>query len=122
MQTSKLTWQQFEAAIDILEDCIGPRISKHHLTSVYGIPRGGLILAVCLSHRLKLPLTDSVQSSTLVVDDIADTGKTLGYYKGNITATIHYVKESLFIPSFTVYEKKRGDWIVYPWEDGKNER
>ena len=41
--------------------------------SVYGIPRGGLIPAVIISHKLKLPLVQTIGRNTLVVDDMSYT-------------------------------------------------
>ena len=44
---------------------------------VYGIPRGGLIVAVLVSHKLGIPLITSLRDmygkKFLVVDDIVDT-------------------------------------------------
>jgi len=49
-----------------------------YIRNVYGIPRGGLPIAVHLSHFLKLNfLTNPFEKmieETIIVDDIADTG------------------------------------------------
>ena len=51
---------------------------KHsNYKNIYGVPRGGLILATVLSHKLGLPMTDKIGDETIIVDDICDTGKTL---------------------------------------------
>ena len=91
---------------------------------VYGIPRGGLILAVMLSHKLDLPLImskDELDENSIIVDDIADTGLTLEKMKrlevcnGATFATLDYHKQSSVVPDYWISEK--GDnWIVYPWE------
>ena len=54
---------------------------------IYGIPAGGLVPAVYLHYRLKLPLMLAPTERTLVVDDIVDTGLTMSHYisKGNFT-------------------------------------
>ena len=72
----KYTWQEFD------KDClkIVEWIKSENLTfkNVYGPPRGGLPLAVKLSHLLNIPLSlDTIKQNTLVVDDISDTGNTL---------------------------------------------
>ncbi len=100
------------------------RIPSDKYQYVYGIPRGGLVVAVYLSHRLKLPCLTKLLGpvgSTLVVDDIADTGKTLKEYKelGFDTATIYYKPRSIIKPTYFVKEIKDTDWIVYPYEDPK---
>ena len=86
--------------------------------SIYGIPRGGLVVAVRLSHLLDLPLIldpREIQSNTLVVDDIADSGKTLEKFKNNIIATLYYNEKSPVTPKFWIF-KKKDRWIVFPWE------
>ena len=90
-----------------------------YLNYVYGIPRGGLPIAVHLSHyfELKLMVTEPYESmETLVVDDIADTGVTLLKYRDNFraTATLYYKKRSVVKPRFYVYETNK--WVVFPWE------
>ena len=92
---------------------------------VYGIPRGGLILAVMLSHKLDLPLImskDELDESSIIIDDIADTGKTLLDFTEyeSYVVTIHEHEQSLIKPDYSVLDK--GDkWIVYPWETEDSE-
>ena len=52
-----LTWDE----VDELVDRIATRITNEfsNITHIYGIPRGGLIPAVMLSHKLGIPLTDN---------------------------------------------------------------
>ena len=93
--------------------------------AVYGLPRGGLPIAVSLSHRLNLPLLMNyydrkivTDKQILVVDDIADTGHTLRNFKNehNVICTFHYHEQSIVEPDF--YCEEKGDkWIVYPWEE-----
>ena len=111
-----MTWEQFDSACRQ----IATKIKQHPktVTDIFGIPRGGLIPAVRLSHLLQLPLTSTISRRTLIVDDICDTGKTLNIYKifpTNLTATLIYHKQSIIIPDFWIYEK--GDvWCIFPWE------
>ena len=111
-----LTWEEFDKAVDSLVSAIVTLDLQPK--NIYGIPRGGLVLAVTISHRLDLPLlldTGKITKSTLVVDDISDTGNTLSRYTGLTTVIIHLTRHSLFIP--TVFYKYRiADWVVYPWE------
>ena len=120
-----ITWDEMENLVDELCDKIPDGVYE----GIYAIPRGGLIIGVMMSHKLGLPLIDRLQSyygkKFLIVDDIADTGKTLEKMKAEVykeahTATIHYHKQSLVEPSFWV-EEKGDDWIVYPWEKNDSE-
>lgn len=109
------SWDDFDRAIDkFVEFC---RENNLRFSGIYAIPRGGLVPGVCLSHRLRLPLFyHCLDKSVLVVDDIADTGKTLLPFSGkSFIFTIFYHKQSLVVPDFWVYEKT-GGWIIFPWE------
>lgn len=110
-----LDYEMYLVAIDKIAE----KAKEWKVDSVWGIPRGGLVPAVYLSHRLCVPLdAHLVSDRCLLVDDIADSGKTLEevcahYYK---TATIFWHKDSIFTPDFWVYEKLE-DWVVFPWEN-----
>jgi len=116
VNTVKFTWQEFDEAADELASRIK---TGTKVRAIFGIPRGGLVLAVALSHRLSLPvITTFGGRHTLIVDDISDTGRTLKYYqlRGYRTATIHFVQGSVCVPDYHVRIKDRSDWVVYPWE------
>ena len=102
---------------------IAKTIRKNYMDkidNIFGVPRGGLVLAVYLSHALDLPIVTEVKNArTLVVDDIADTGETLKKFNEfdyGITATIYYHEQSIVEPDIWVYEK-RDKWIQFPWEN-----
>ena len=73
---------------------------------------------------LKQNLTDQVlDKKTLLVDDIADTGRSLKLAQTHLqkqgasqikTATLYQKPQSTTIPDF--YEKQTTSWIVFPWE------
>jgi hypoxanthine phosphoribosyltransferase len=86
-----------------------------NIDSVMGLPRGGLIPAVLISHELGLPYVQHPGKNTLVVDDINDTGHTLSKAPGAYWAVLHNKPTSKF--KDCIYAKEVGDqWIVYPWE------
>jgi hypoxanthine phosphoribosyltransferase len=99
---------------------------------VYGIPRGGLVLAVTLSHHLSLeflqtlPLNNpEMMEETLVVDDIIDKGDTAKEFqkKGcKHFVCLHYKPESNFPVAFAAEIKTDDEWILYPWESDKSEQ
>lgn len=87
-------------------------------SGVYAPPRGGLLLAVMLSHSLDVPFLTEPVKDCLVVDDIVDTGRALCQYKGQdvYTASMFYNKSlSCFEPDFWKW-LKTDTWIKFPWE------
>jgi len=111
-----LTWGDIEHLVDNL----AKQLENHGFNSIYGMPRGGLIPTVMISHRLGIPLIDKLggletSRYTLVIDDICDTGETLKeiYWK---TATLHYKPHSIYVPDFYAKEIPNNQWINYPWE------
>ncbi len=118
MDKRYLNWNDVDRAINRLVASI--HTSGIKFEAVGGLPRGGLIAAVMLSHRLSIPFVAqaniaSVAGDILVVDDICDTGETLKNKVAGFTATLHYKPTASFTPDF--YAKEVGtEWIVYPWE------
>ena len=85
--------------------------------SIHGLPRGGLIPAVMLSHKLNLPYSNTITPTTLVVDDICDSGVTLKDGPGVYTAVLHQKPEtSCFTPDVWAELHLGEEWVIYPWE------
>ena len=118
-----ITWKEYDDMIDKISKYV-KQYPLGEIGAVYGLPRGGLPIAVSLSHSLGLPLLMDyydrkivTNKKILVVDDIADAGHTLKDFENthNIICTFHYHKQSIVKPDF--YCEEKGDkWIVYPWE------
>ena len=53
-----LSWEEFGIMVDKLVELI--KKSRIKFDGVCGIPRGGVILAICLAHKLTLPLYNSI--------------------------------------------------------------
>ena len=116
-----VSWKDLEDFADNLIDEMNRLNFKP--TGVYGIPRGGLILATLLSYKLDIPLLLNASKGCLIVDDIADSGRTLLHYTENDTqfnkyfiATMYYHKRSIVKPNYYKFEKE-DKWIVFPWEE-----
>lgn len=131
-----LTWDRYYSHIKKLAQEIKKSGIKYDC--IYGIPRGGLVTAVCLSHLLNIPITlkreeifalslkisymqeNSVRvyhpdKRILIVDDIADSGNTLKRYSNFFDiATIYKKETSIVIPTY--YVKINKAWIVFPYE------
>jgi GTP cyclohydrolase I len=90
--------------------------------SVYGVPRGGISLALILSQKLGIPFCserDQIKPSTLIVDDIIDSGKTRHSFPGQHFLALHgSCSEER---TYTVNLHKKDEWIVYPWETNETE-
>ena len=112
-------WEQVETFLD--EISVISDLYNLNFTGVYGLPRGGLLLAVMISHRLNIPLLLAPCKNCLIVDDIADTGISLEHYdidkneKQYYITTMYYHRQSKVVPDFYVYEKT-DNWIKFPWE------
>lgn len=118
----KLDWKTTLEMINKLAHQI--EASGFNFDYIYGIPRGGLIPAVILSHKLKIEMTDdhrykwveNTDPRVLFIDDISDIGETLEDFKTCDVATLHIRHDTKFKPNFFVEEIKDNTWIQYPWE------
>lgn len=112
-KTIETTWGNVERFVDYVAEHAGePK-------GVYGPPRGGLVLAVMLSHRLGVPMLMAPCDGCLIVDDICDEGDTLLHYRKALDckiATMYHVQGAVVTPDLWMAEKRRGDWVVFPWE------
>lgn len=113
MTKEYLTWDDIHAFVDKVADNF--KVAKP--TGVYGLPRGGLVLAVMLSHKLEIPLLMAPCKGCIIVDDIVDSGQSLLHYytMGYYIATVMYSEGSPVIPN-VYYKKRTSDWVVFPFE------
>ncbi len=129
MKKTIITYDMYDHMMDNLVEQIEFSKLYTKVKYIYGPPRGGLPIAVHLAHHLGLDYADDEwfhnmmnkeqREKTLIVDDVADTGKTLQQLKtvynfNFITATLHYKPRSVVKPDF--YVEETTDWQVYPWE------
>ncbi|QQG45585.1 MAG: phosphoribosyltransferase [Candidatus Sungiibacteriota bacterium] len=114
--TINYSWKQFDSDVKKIAKLL--RARKKVFNGVWGPIRGGLPLAVCLSHALGIPFLQKPNGKkTLIVDDIADTGKTLKKFadKNYFIVTLFYRRGSVFKPNIWLREKK-DKWVKFPWE------
>ena len=122
-----LNWIDIQNLVDIL--CVKILNSKLEIKDIWGLPRGGLIPAVMISHKLKIPMTaGTITPTTLIIDDICDSGVTLANFYETYqdefhfpfylkTAVLHYKPHtSVFEPTLFANQWSSNDWIIYPWE------
>lgn len=138
------TWRELET--DIWSLVYQINTSNFKPTNIVGLSRGGLVLGVMLSHyyeckfdaislqfrdgkvtsSIKKDLKQVVVDTTLVVDDICDTGHTLDFIKQTLpdvkykVATIFdNTAQTVFRPNYSIktFDKSiKNWWICFPWE------
>ena len=115
--TTYFTWSDFDKSVlRIANKCKSTEFS-----GIYGIPRGGLCLAVALSHQLNINLISEPKKNCLIIDDVYETGITLNTFK-DIEGAMFFVLFSKIKPTWwnTVFIAKKSEWIVFPWENTLN--
>ena len=119
-----VSWDELESLVDDL--CTKIVRSGVQIEHIYGLPRGGLIPAVMISHKLNIPMTSKpISHNILIVDDICDSGETFfsvekKYHEDKLEikfACLHLKPHtSIFTPEFCGRYLYSNAWIVYPWE------
>ena len=114
---SNFTWSEFDKSVEHIYN----KCKFIEFSGIYGVPRGGLCLAVALSHKLKINLISKPIKNSLIVDDVYETGTTLNTYK-NIDEAMFFVLFSKVKPIWwnTVHISEKSEWIVFPWENAAN--
>ena len=114
---SYFSWSEFDKSVEHIAN----KCKLLEFSGIYGVPRGGLCLAVALSHKLKINLISEPIKNSLIVDDIYETGITLNTFK-DIEGAMFFVLFSKIKPTWwnTVNISKKREWIVFPWENTIN--
>ena len=118
-----LSWKWVDEQINI----IGDKLEGYELEFVAGIPRGGLIPAVMMSHAFGIKyisyssaklLPKELRDKTLVIDDISDTGVTMKEAEDLdfLTAALSLRSGTKTVPMFVGQQINNDDWLVFPWE------
>lgn len=117
-----ISWMQVE---DFVNQIV-TRYKDTKISGVYGLPRGGLVLAVMVSHRLHVPMLNAPCENCIVIDDICDSGESLLHYSKNSSSfdkplyhiiTMYYKENTLHIVPEMYGYTKTDSWIVFPWEE-----
>ena len=114
---SYFTWSEFDKSVEHIAN----KCKFLELSGIYGVPRGGLCLAVALSHKLKINLISEPMKNSLIVDDVYETGITLNTFK-DIEGAMFFVLFSKIKPTWwnSVHITEKREWIVFPWETPLN--
>lgn len=136
-----LSWDDVEEFIDRITVQIKQTILHPHSYEIATIPRGGLIPATMLAHKLGIkkiwtfppfefddPIINatmpSIETGIFFVDDIYDTGNTYHRVKNMLFEynfkpcflVIKHPPQNIpqpFYPGRTLFDSK---WVVFPWE------
>lgn len=132
MEPKKLyvNWKQFDKDMELFASIIKIAETERGIKfdGIYGPPRGGLCLAVKLSHLLDdLPVLMHPTKNCVICDDVFDSGVTLRplyekYCRNNLSIILAW-----FINSDRLQEvmekgihysqmKENSEWIIYPFE------
>ena len=113
------TWSEFDKSVEHIAN----KCEFLEFSGIYGVPRGGLCLAVALSHKLKINLISEPKKNSLIVDDVYETGFTLNTFK-DIEGAMFFVLFSKIKPIWwnTVFISEKSKWIVFPWENNLNSK
>ena len=108
-----LSWDDFVEAVAVLSSSL----IQTDRSVIYGVPRGGLPLAVALSHRLQLPIVQEITdpSATIWVDDIIDSGKTIAESPVGVLAVAwmaRHTNRGAVVATIVPDER----WVLFPWE------
>ena len=111
------TWSEFDKSVEHIAN----KCKFLEFSGIYGVPRGGLCLAVALSHKLKINLISEPMKNSLIVDDVFETGITLNTFK-DIEGAMFFVLFSKIKPTWwnSVHITEKREWIVFPWETPLN--
>ncbi len=113
----KITYDCYKVAIAEIARQIKKK--ERCYKSIYPIPRGGYFTAIELSRLLNTPIEcdkANIDHTTLVVDDICDSGKTIKEFDGYDTAVAFVKERSLNKVSFSGGIVPENDWLVFPDE------
>lgn len=112
-----LTWDEFDEAVYRIASMYEGRA----FNGIYGFPRGGLPLAVALSHHLGLPLVQELEPDCLVVDDVYESGETLSkvrWFEGCHAAVWISKSPPTWFKAAEVVDTD--EWLIFPWENPAN--
>lgn len=109
------SWADFDTDIAYLAEQLKDRTFE----AIFGMPRGGLVVAVALSHRLKLPLVQRCGHGNRIlwVDDIADSGRTIAHADVRRHCVAVLIQRVSCVGEVLHARMEfSSDWIVFPWE------
>lgn len=112
--TEIISWEEITDWISELATLIK---DKNYI-GVYGIPRGGIILATLLSYKTGLPMLQAPCQNCLVVDDDASTGLTLLPFYNRYDIALMYKNPDCKLKPTYLYKEYGKIFKVFVWNIG----
>lgn len=113
----KIDYAGYKAAVTALVEQV--RDGGRKYSSIYPIPRGGYFAAIELGKLLNIPVEcdkSKIDSDTLIVDDICDSGRTIEAFNGYDTAAVYVKLHSQHKVTFCGCIIPENDWLIFPDE------
>lgn len=96
---------------------MGEKLSAKNLSRLYGVPRGGVIVAGLIQAKFSgeydFTMAESLESADVIIDDIIDSGKTKKDFENKAPN----------LPFLSLIDKSvggmEGKWVTFPWEVGE---
>lgn len=109
-----ISYDRIRAAAQILA-------SRHfggRYTGVYGVPTGGSVIAPFVAGALGLPALPVLEDGCLVVDDLADSGRTLAKFSADGFRVDSLFRKPHTPPECAPEAIQLDGWLRFPWEKG----
>ena len=107
-------YEEFQQAVDVI--CVRIRNTGRYFNSVHPATIGGIPLAVALSNRLDLFITNEVDHTTIVTVDQLDSEEIRNKYPNNYFVAFHISKD---LPETALHKlvffRVTKEIIEYPW-------
>ena len=111
----RVTWEEAEhRAVELAS-----RWKDREISSVYGIPAGGVPVAMWVANHLRLALVDEPNHHTLVVDDLVDSGRTAARLNAQHFDALYRKPHSP--ANVAPHATKITEWVRFPWERDNGE-
>ena len=109
------SWCEFDKSVEYIAN----KCKFLEFSGIYGVPRGGLCLAVALSHKLKINLISKPKINSLIVDDVYETGRTLQALQARFPHAGFAVWVSKCPPLWwtAAAVTDKSEWLLFPWEN-----
>lgn len=108
-------WDEIEQWVNSLS-----KVAKKY-KGIFGIPKGGLIIAILLSYKTKLPLLSAPCKGCLVVDDDMSTGLTLLPYYNRYDTAVMYKNPNCPISPTYLFSEYGETYKEFIWNKGAGE-
>ena len=115
-EIEEISWDDLMLNLQILSHQIPPN------SLVYGIPRGGVIIAYLLNYQVpSIRVINSIKTltpDTIIVDDIVDSGQNLKNWldEGFRVATVYFRNSCIYTPTYYAKKLEHTKWIRFPYE------